>query len=174
MRPEQFQDGQFDAMVILGAAVWEGGRPSPSLLRRINHAAELYYKGVAPLIIGSGGLGKHAPSEADVMARELITLGVPASAILPENRSHTTLENSVLSARILRQQKAHKVLVVSDRYHLPRALLCFRSLGFAAIGSGPDKTNVKTPRHKWLYSYLREFAAYPWYVWKLRFLRPRM
>jgi uncharacterized SAM-binding protein YcdF (DUF218 family) len=173
MRPGKNQDSQFDAIVVLGAAVWDGGRPSPTLLRRINHAAELYHEGAAPLIVGSGGLGKHPPSEADVMLAQLVGLGVPASVIRTETRSHTTLENAVFTARILRQNNLKNVLVVSDKYHLPRAVLCFRKLGFAAQGSGPDWSKARPPISRWLYSYMREMAAYPVYLLKIRSLRKR-
>lgn len=173
MRPEKHQSFNFDAIVILGAAVWAGGKPSPALERRIQHAAKLYHQGAAPIIIGSGGLGKHPPSEAEIMAKCLVELGVPASSILSETRSHTTLENATYSARILRRSGGQRVLVVSDRYHLPRAVLCFRTLGFSAHGSGPSLTQTNTPYRKWLYACLRELAAYPFYIWKLRFLRHR-
>ncbi len=107
------------------------------------------------------------------MKRELIALGVPQSAIRTETRSRNTLENAVFSARILRREKLENTLIVSDRYHLPRAVLCFQSLGFSATGSGPGRSVSNTPLNKWLYACLRETAAYPLYLVKLRAIRKR-
>ncbi|MFN3130269.1 MULTISPECIES: YdcF family protein [unclassified Roseibium] len=173
MQPRQHPQAPADAIVLLGAAVWTGGRPSPTLLRRIKHAAELYQAGAAPVIIGCGGLGNHPPAEAEVMKRELIVLGVPESAIRTETRSRNTLENAVFSARILRREKLENILIVSDRYHLPRAVLCFKTLGFSAAGSGPGRSVSKTPLNRWLYACLRETAAYPLYLAKMRAIRKR-
>jgi uncharacterized SAM-binding protein YcdF (DUF218 family) len=173
MQLRQHTPAPADAIVLLGAAVWTGGRPSPTLLRRIKHAAALYHAGAAPVIVGCGGLGNHPPAEADVMKRELIVLGVPESAIRTETRSRNTLENAVFSARILRREKLENILIVSDRYHLPRAVLCFKTLGFSASGSGPGRSVSKTPLNRWLYACLRETAAYPLYLAKMRAIRKR-
>lgn len=160
-----------DAIVVLGAAVWEGARPSPSLRRRVAHAAGLFQSGAAPLIIGSGGLGRFPPSEADMIGRLLAEAGVPGDAFLAEDRSRTTLENVLFSARLMRERGLSRVLVVSDRYHLPRAVMCFRALGFDAAGSGPGRGTSGTPLRKWIYYHLREIAALPWYALKLGQLR---
>jgi vancomycin permeability regulator SanA len=143
MQSRQHPQAPADAIVLLGAAVWTGGRPSPTLLRRIEHAAVLYQAGAAPIIVGCGGLGNHPPAEAEVMKRELIVLGVPESAIRTETRSRNTLENAVFSARILRREKLENILIVSDRYHLPRAVLCFKTLGFSADRFWPRTVRFK-------------------------------
>jgi len=154
----------YDALVVLGAAVWADETPSPSLRRRALHAVALYRQGVAPRIIGSGGLGRFPPTEAEMIRRICVANGVPEADILLEDASHSTLENVLFSARILRQMNASRVVVVSDKYHLARATLCFRFLGFEAKGSGPDRGKTGTPLRKWLYYYLREIAALPYYL----------
>lgn len=164
---------QRTALVVLGAAVWDRERPSPTLRRRTAHAAELYRSGRADLIIGSGGLGRFPPTEAEMIGRLLAEAGVPQTVFLREDSSHTTLENILFSARLLRARGIDRVVVVSDKYHLPRAVMCFRALGFAATGSGPDRADSGTPLRKWIYSYLRECLALPWYVTKLPGLRQR-
>lgn len=170
--PEQVTENPSDdALVVLGAAVWEGERPSPSLRRRAAHAAKLYHSGRAGLVVGSGGLGRHPPSEAEMIRRLLTEAGVPATAILCEDRSSTTLENVLFSARLLKARGIGRVIVVSDKYHLPRATMCFRALGFSASGSGPDRADTGTPLRKWIFYYLRELVALPWYAMKLLRLR---
>ena len=124
----------------------------------------MYQDGVAPKIIGSGGLGRFPPSEAEIIRRVCISAGVPEADILLEDASHTTLENVLFSARILRRMNAGRVVVVSDKYHLARATLCFRFLGFEVKGSGPDRGKTGTPLRKWLYYYLREIVAVPYYL----------
>jgi uncharacterized SAM-binding protein YcdF (DUF218 family) len=157
----------YDALVVLGAAVWANETPSSSLRRRTLHAVALYQKGVAPKIIGSGGLGRFPPTEAEMIRRICVANGVPEVDVILEDASHSTLENALFSARILRQMNASRVVVVSDKYHLARAILCFRFLGFDVKGSGPDRGKTGTPLRKWLYYYLREIAAVPYYLFLL-------
>ena len=56
-----------DVAVVLGAGVWEGGVPSPVLRRRVSHGIELVKSGCAGWLILTGGVGRHPPSEAQVM-----------------------------------------------------------------------------------------------------------
>lgn len=154
----------YDALVVLGAAVWANETPSPSLQRRALHAVALYEAGAAPKIIGSGGVGRFPPSEAEVIRRVCVSAGVPEGDVILEDTSHSTLENVLFSARILRRMNAGRVVVVSDKYHLFRAILCFRFLGFEVKGSGPNRGKTGTPLKKWLYYYLREIVAVPYYL----------
>src|SRR6185369_9765643 len=82
-----------DAIVVLGAAQYVG-RPSPVLRARLDHAVELWRRGLAPRIIFTGGFGEHdTTSEAAVAERYAIDHGVPARAILIENRGRSTIES---------------------------------------------------------------------------------
>jgi uncharacterized SAM-binding protein YcdF (DUF218 family) len=137
------------------------------------HAAKLFGQGSATIVIGSGGIGKFPPSEAEVIGRLLKDHGVPSDQIILEADSHSTLENVLYSARILKSKNILNVLVVSDKYHLPRAMLCFWALGFTVAGSGPNRGDTGTPLRKWVYYYLREIIALPWYATKIRGLRAK-
>src|SRR5574342_604073 len=66
-RAQLDQPRKADAIIVLGSAVWNGGRASPSLAMRIERAIELYRSGYAPYLILCGGLGNNPPSEAQVM-----------------------------------------------------------------------------------------------------------
>ena len=79
--------------VVLGAAVWSGGRPSPTLARRADHAIALYHTGQIDAILGCGGLGKHPPTEAQVIGDLCRASGIPDSVLHTEDRSMTTREN---------------------------------------------------------------------------------
>src|SRR5438477_12144041 len=73
------------AIVVLGAAQYVG-RPSPVLRARIDHAIDLWRRGLAPRIIFTGGSGNHdTTSEAAVGQRYAIARGIPARAIMNEN-----------------------------------------------------------------------------------------
>lgn len=161
----------YDAIVVLGAAVWRDESPSPSLRRRANHAVDCYKAGLAPRLVASGGVGRFPPSEAEVIKRICVASGVPEGAIYLEDQSHTTLENILFSARIIEGFGGRRIMVVTDPYHLPRAILCFRFLGFEVAGSGPPRGKSGTPLLKWVYYYLRELAAVPYYLFLLLYVR---
>ncbi|MCY6381716.1 YdcF family protein [Hoeflea prorocentri] len=152
-----------DAIVVFGAAVWAKGKPSPTLRRRTLHAIALHKDEAAPLIVLSGGLGKHPPSEAQVMASLCIDAGLKPSDLILEDRSTSTFENVAHSAKLLSERGLKKIIVVSDAYHLPRIRMCFRYLGFETTASSPPEGLVPTRRRRVLLSWLRELAALPWY-----------
>lgn len=155
-----------DVIVALGARVLPDGRPGGALSRRIAHAASLYCDGRADWLVVCGGIGEHPPAEAEVMRAYARELGVPEARILLEDRSADTFENAVNAAQILRARGWRRVLVVSDAFHLPRALFLFRRLGFAVEGSPapPHGRGGGTRRLFALGGWLREGTAWPWVV----------
>src|SRR6476661_9643694 len=81
------------AIIVLGAAQYVG-RPSPVLRARLDHAIDLWRRGLAPRIIFTGGFGDHdTTSEAAVGQRYAISRGVPPKNILIENSGRTTAES---------------------------------------------------------------------------------
>ncbi len=127
-----------DAIVVLGAAVRPDGRPGQALLRRIRHAVALYAAGAAPRLILCGadchGAGV---SEAAAMREVALAGGVPADAILLDERSTSTFENAAETAALLRTHGLGSVILVSEPFHLPRARLLFRLQGVAVAGVSP-------------------------------------
>jgi uncharacterized SAM-binding protein YcdF (DUF218 family) len=146
--------------------------PSASLARRVHHAARLVRDGVVAHLLLTGGIGKHPPSEAELMRRLAERDGVPPSCIVLEDRATTTLESAAYCAPIIAARGWHRVLLVTDRYHLPRALIAFRSYGVHARGSVPPDSGAGTPRWRWALMQLREAVALPWYLVKTRLRRP--
>jgi uncharacterized SAM-binding protein YcdF (DUF218 family) len=146
------------AILVLGAAVWPGGRPSPTLARRTLHAARLWSKGRAEAVIPCGGLGHHPPAEAEVMRRLLLEAGVPEHAIHPETRSGTTGENIRFALPILEQLGISSVVIVSDAFHLPRARLLARRAGLEVETDAPPWATARP----WVQvrGALREIPAY--------------
>jgi uncharacterized SAM-binding protein YcdF (DUF218 family) len=133
-RSSEAPAGSFDAIVVLGCRVNVGGTPSHALERRAEHAARLYHEGRAPLVVVTGGVGDHGPSEASVAAGVLARAGVPRHAILVEDASTSTWEN----ARFARERfGGGRVLVVTDAFHTFRAERIFANLydDAAAVGT---------------------------------------
>lgn len=114
--------GNFDAIVVAGARVWRGGRPSRALTRRTERGIELWKGGHAPLLVLTGGVGQHPPAEAEVAARIARERGVAGSALRIEDRSRNTLENAALARELLGPAR---VLVVTDAYHVLRCELVY-------------------------------------------------
>ena len=124
-----------DALLLLGVALGENDEATPELRARVMTAAALYH-GVGPVrIVACGGrTGMHRAAEADVMAALLVQAGVPERDILREDGSRTTMENFMNAAALLGGAKGKRVLVVTGDYHMRRALMTARRVGFRAKG----------------------------------------
>ena len=157
-----------DVAVVLGAAVLAGGEPSASLARRVRHAARLWRDGAVAHLLLTGGVGTHPPSEAEVMRRLAERDGVDPSRIVLEDRATTTLESAAYCAPIIATHGWRRVVLITDRYHLPRAIVAFRSHGVQARGSAPTDGRGGTPRWRWAAMHVRELAALPWYLLRTR------
>ena len=147
-----------DAVVVLGAQVLPGGRPSTALRRRLEHGVVTFRSSGAPVLVVSGGVGAEPPSEATVMARMAEALGVSPRHIVAEDRSHSTLEQAEQVAAVARRRGWQRVLVVTDRYHLPRAVFLFRRAGLDVQGSGCGRAGGSLVR--WWGGVLREAPAW--------------
>lgn len=141
--------------VILGCAVRSDNAPSATLDLRIRHAAHLHRTGRVIRICATGGAGRHGPAEAHVARNRLIELGVPATDIVIEDTSRTTFENLINSLPMI---GTGPVILVSSRWHLPRARLMALIIGLDATSSGPPGT---ARYHVTLAAILREIAATP-------------
>lgn len=109
-----------DAIAVFGAAEYDG-RPSPVLRARLEHALELYQRGLAPLVITLGGgdpADRH--SEGGVGHDFLLAHGVPEQAIIAETQSDDTEESAERLAVIARANNLRTIIVVSDGTHLFR------------------------------------------------------
>lgn len=154
------------AIIILGAAVWSEGVPSPTLRQRIKTASLAAKQMQSAIVICSGGVGRHPPSEAEVMMDGLLRSGIEKGRIFLESSSHSTLDNAKFSIEIMKKHNATLAYVVTDAYHITRAVLTFRTLGMPAKGIASPR-NADTPLRRWLWYWVREIVALPVYVLKL-------
>lgn len=155
---------QYDVIVVLGAAVWSRGRPSPTLERRLRRGLELFRQGKADYLLFTGGLGRHPPAEAELMRQLALAAGVAPDRIAVETASHSTLENATNSAKIMADRGWRSALLVSDRLHLPRAILAFRAAGVKAHAKGVSGAWRKSPFRKWWQYPVYEVTAFFWYL----------
>ena len=108
-----------DAIGVFGAAEYDG-RPSPVYRARLDHALDLYQRGIAPLIVTLGGAGGDQYSEGAVGREYLMGMGVPEQAIIAETFSRDTEESARRIAVIARANGLHRLVIVSDGTHLFR------------------------------------------------------
>jgi uncharacterized SAM-binding protein YcdF (DUF218 family) len=121
-----------DAIVVMGAAQYDG-EPSPQLAARLDHVAELWPRGLAPLVVVTGG---NRPgdrfTEAEASAAYLVEHGVPDTAILREDEGTTSYESLQGVADLLDDRGLDDVLIVTDPYHALRSRLIAEEVGLRA------------------------------------------
>lgn len=123
-----------DCIVILGAAIW-GDKPSPMLEDRLNEGIKLYKLGVANKIIMSGDHGRDEYDEVNIMKEYAIEQGVPAENIFMDHAGFSTYESIYRAKEIF---EAKKIIIVTQKYHLYRALYISNQLGIESYGIGAD------------------------------------
>lgn len=136
-----------DAIAVLGAAQYNG-RPSPVFRARLDHAATLYQRGLAPTVLVTGGVGaRDTLNEANVGRSYLVRLGIPDEAVIPLAGGHDTFSSIDQVRRWFDGRDSRRVLLVSDGFHMLRLQIIARRLGLTpytspAAGS-PIHANVR-------------------------------
>ena len=123
-----------DCIIILGAGIW-GDKPSPMLEDRLQEGINLYQNGVSDKIIMSGDHGRKEYDEVNIMKNYAIEKGIPSENIFMDHAGFSTYE-SIYRAKDIFQAK--KVVIVTQKYHLYRALYIANRLGLEAYGVGAD------------------------------------
>lgn len=175
-----------DAMVVLGGHTAQNRlnwfvplSDGDAVHRRVDTAFALFEHGKAPIIIVSGAAYEGDVSEAQGMAWQLRQLGVPESAILIEEQSHTTRENAVYTQQLMQQQGLDTLLVVTSALHMPRAMGVFKHLGVNAYAAPNPPQVVLPPGQSTWFAYLpnrlalassrsiiKEYLGYWVYQWR--------
>lgn len=150
-------------IVIFGAAVRPGGRPSTTLRWRVEAAASFATRFPAPLFVPTGGVGRFGPSEASVMAELLVARDVPRERILLEESGTDTFSSARAVVSLLRARGfAAPVFAASSRYHVLRCVLLLRALGVPARAAGPPFVPAGRRWTTRCYWWLREAVALPY------------
>jgi uncharacterized SAM-binding protein YcdF (DUF218 family) len=109
-----------DAVVVFGAAEY-AGRPSPVLRARLDHAYDLFKRGLAPVVITTGGAGDDPQfSEGGVGHDYLMHRGIPDSKLIAETQGSDTAQSAERVSVIMRANGMHSCVAVSDAYHVYR------------------------------------------------------
>lgn len=124
-----------DCIIVLGCQVKDDGTPSSMLKDRLDRGIELYNKGVAPKIIMSGDHGQTEYDEVNTMKQYAIDAGIPSEDIFMDHAGFSTYE-SIYRARDV--FKAETIVVVTQEYHLYRALYIADALDVTAYGVSSD------------------------------------
>lgn len=140
-----------DCILVLGAGVW-GDRPSPMLEDRLLEGIKLYKNKVSPKIMMTGDHGTKEYDEVNVMKTFAIENGVPSGDIFMDHAGFSTYE-SIYRARDVFAAK--KIIIVTQEYHLYRALYIANELGIEAYGVPADPRQYVGA----LYRELREILA---------------
>lgn len=139
-----------DAIVVLGAAQFNG-QPSTIFEARLEHAVDLWRRGVAPYLVVTGGkLPADITTEAATARAWAMAHGVPEEAILGEYRGRNTLESLEGVEAIMARNDLHSAVFVSDETHMLRVLRMASDLGIRAWGS-PTRTSPSDlePDRRW-------------------------
>ena len=136
-----------DCILVLGCFVKDDGRPSDMLFDRLTRGVELYDMGAAPKLLMSGDHGREEYDEVAAMKQFAIDEGIPSEDVFMDHAGFSTYE-SVYRAKEIFQ--ADKILIVTQEYHLYRALYIANQLGVEAYG-------VSSDYHTYVGQFMRDF-----------------
>ena len=154
-----------DAIIVFGAAEYSG-RPSPVLKARLDHALDLFHRGVAPVVITTGGAASDPKfSEGGVGKDYLMRHGVPEDSLIAETQGRDTWESAVRVGVIMHANGLHSCVAVSDAYHVfrIRKLLLHEGVGPVYVAPRPDSRPHSMVQRAW--AVLRESTSY--LLWRL-------
>ncbi|TQL77378.1 vancomycin permeability regulator SanA [Stackebrandtia endophytica] len=160
-------------VLVLGAQVYADGRPSAFLAARLDLGRRLYEDGKAQAILVSGDNGQAEYNEVDPMREYLIDAGVPEKQVVGDYAGFDTRDSCVRAKEVF---GVTELIVVTQTFHLDRAIALCRAAGIDTVGVGDD--TVSQYRPQWRYAVTREYLANVkawWDVWldvPPRFLGP--
>lgn len=123
-----------DCIIVLGAGLW-GDKPSPMLKDRLEKGISLYKAGTAPKLLMSGDHGRTGYNEVQVMKQYAIDAGVPSEDIFMDHAGFSTYESMIRARDIF---GVTSPIVVTQKYHLYRAVYIGKSLGIPCLGVATD------------------------------------
>jgi SanA protein len=124
-----------DCILVLGAGVWEDGMPSHMLEDRLLQGIELYKGGASDRLLMSGDHGRKEYDEVNVMKQFAIDRGIESSHIFMDHAGFSTYESMYRARDVF---KVRKVIIVTQKYHMYRALYIAENLGLEAYGVPSD------------------------------------
>ena len=120
-----------DCILVLGCGIHDDGSPSDMLHDRLRRSVELYEAGAAPKLLMSGDHSRKGYDEVDAMKSFAIEAGIPSEDVFMDHAGFSTYESMVRAKEIF---QAKKIIIVTQEYHLYRAIYIAEQLGMEAYG----------------------------------------
>ena len=124
-----------DCILVLGCRVYDDGTPSHMLEDRLRRGVELYHMGASPKLLMSGDHGRQEYDEVGTMKRYAVAEGIDSGDVFMDHAGFSTYESLYRAKEIF---GVEKVIIVTQGYHLHRALYIARTLGLEAYGVEAD------------------------------------
>ncbi len=159
---------QHGVAIVFGAGLWRDGSPTPVLRDRVETAADLYFSGKVTKLLMSGGRASIYYDEPGAMRAYALSLGVPEQDILLDYAGDRSYDTCYRAKYIFHLQEA---VLVTQRFHLPRALFLCNSLGLPAVGVEADRRIYR--RSSLAFWNLRELPATLAAVWDVYIAHPQ-
>lgn len=140
--------------LVLGAEVYPDGTPSPFLAARLDLARQLFDSGRVRAVLVSGDHGQWAYDEPGTMRRWLVEHGVPEDKVVEDHAGFDTYDSCLRARRVFGVDRA---IVVTQTFHINRAVALCRTVGVDAVGVGDDSVSVF--RLAWRKGSVREWPA---------------
>ena len=136
LTPEQAAElSGVDCILVLGCKVHDDGTPSAMLRDRLLQSIHLYQLGASPKLLMSGDHGQHRYDEVNAMKQFALDAGVPSQDIFMDHAGFSTYESVYRAKEIF---GVDKILIVTQEYHLYRALYIARQFDIEAYGVASD------------------------------------
>ncbi|MBH1940802.1 YdcF family protein [Mobilitalea sibirica] len=133
--PEEASGLEADCIVVLGAGVWSDGRPSHMLEDRLLQGIDLYHAGASNRLLMSGDHGRANYDEVNTMKSFAMNRSVPSKHIFMDHAGFSTYESMYRTKEVF---QANKIIIITQEYHLYRALYIAEKLGLDAYGVASD------------------------------------
>ena len=154
---EIIEFGDIDCIIILGARVYDDGNLSLPLRQRVETGKDLYSSGVSSKILLSGDHSRENYDEVNAMKGVLMNSGIDAEVIFTDHAGFDTYDSMYRAKEIF---QAKRIVIVTQKFHLTRAIFIARSLGLEAYGVAADENS----RYFNLKTEVRELFARPKYI----------
>lgn len=132
---DEVVDYDADCILVLGAGV-RGSTPSPMLLDRLNQGIALYEAGASDRLLMSGDHGQDDYDEVNVMKRIAVEAGIPSAQVFMDHAGFSTYESLIRARDVF---EVRRVIIVSQKEHLYRALMIAKTLGLEAVGVAAEE-----------------------------------
>lgn len=133
--PEELAGYDADCILVLGCLVRDDGTPSDMLRDRLQRGVELYEIGTAPKLLMSGDHGQEAYDEVNTMKQFALDAGIASEDVFMDHAGFSTYESLYRAKEVF---GVTKVVIVTQKYHLYRALYIANQLGLEAVGVAAD------------------------------------